>query len=314
MKTSKYAVVIVTYNREQLLRECVYSIQSQTIPAECIIIVNNASTDGTSVYLEQLSSESNVYEIIDSRENIGGAGGFARGIEAASRKNIDCILIIDDDAMLESRYMEYLLHARQLHPEYGALAGTVKVNGAIDTFHRKTLSKRGMLLKNCPQEEYLKEYFECDIASFCGMLVDVDIIKKIGFPHAEYFIWHDDTEYSLRIIKHSRFLVVPQAVLNHKTKPRQEVYPRRYDRRDYYAVRNRILMVKEHGTFIDRVINYADMFVNVVFRNWLFGVMKRDGYDWKYERELVKEAIRDANGNILENSITEREGHSYNGK
>lgn len=310
-KYTKYAVVIVTYNREQLLRECVYSIQSQTIPAESIIIVNNASTDGTTVYLKQLSSESNIYEIIDSRENIGGAGGFARGIEAASRKDVDCILIIDDDAMPESHYMEQLLAARQRHPEYKAFAGTVKVNGSIDTFHRKKLSKYGMLLRNCPQGEYQKEYFECDIASFCGMLVDVAIIKKIGYPHAEYFIWHDDAEYSLRIIKHSRFLVVPQAILDHKTKPKQEVYPRRYDRRDYYAVRNMILMVKEHGTFIDKVINYTHMFVHVVFRNWLFSVVRCDGYDWKYERELVKKAIRDANGNRIWNNITERD--SYNG-
>lgn len=291
---AKYAVVIVTHNREQLLRECVYSIQSQTVPAESVIIVNNASTDGSSAYLEQLSSESNIYEIINSRENIGGAGGFAIGIEAASRKDIDCILMIDDDAMPESSYMEYLLNARQRHPEYKAFAGTVKVNGAIDTFHRKKLTKYGMLLKNCPQDEYQKKYFKCDIASFCGMLVDVDIITKIGLPHAEYFIWHDDTEYSLRINKHSKFLVVPQAVLNHKTEPKQEVYPRRYDWREYYAVRNRILMVKEHGIFIDKAINYTHLFVNVVFRNWLFGVLRRDGYDWKYERDLVKKAIRDA--------------------
>ena len=306
---AKYAVVIVTYNREQLLRECVYRIQSQTIPAGSVIIVNNASTDGTSGYLEQLSSESNIYEIINSKENLGGAGGFAKGIEAACKKDIDCILIIDDDAMLESCYMEYLLNARQQHPEHRAFAGTVKVNGTVDPFHRKNLSRYGMLLKNCPQGEYQKEYFECDIASFCGMLVDTDIVKKIGFPHAEYFIWHDDAEYSLRIIKHSRFLVVPQAVLNHKTKPKQEVYPRRYDWREYYAVRNRILMVKEHGTFTDKVINYVHMFVHVVFRNWLFGVIKRDGYDWKYERELVKKAIRDANSHRPENNIMERERH-----
>lgn len=291
---AKYAVVIVTHNREQLLRECVHRIQNQTVPAERVVIVNNASTDGTPVYLEQLSSENNMYEVIDSRENIGGAGGFSRGIEAASKQDVDCMLIIDDDAMLESRYMEYLLDARQRHPEYRAFAGTVKVNGAIDTFHRRNLSKHGMLLRNCPQDEYLKEYFDCDVTSFCGMLVDVDIIRQIGFPHAEYFIWHDDAEYSLRIIKHSKFLVVPQAVLDHKTKPKDEVYPRRYDRRDYYAIRNMILMVNEHGTIVDKAINYSHMFVNVVFRNWLFGVMKRDGYDWKYERELVREAIRDA--------------------
>jgi hypothetical protein len=292
MKYTRYAIVIVTCNRINLLQECIEKVEGQTAPAEYIVIVNNASTDGTREWLGKINDKR--YDIINLEKNIGGAGGFAKGIEAALQKDAECVLIIDDDAIIDEHYLEKLIEARNENPNYKAFAGTVTVQGKIDTFHRRNMTKVGFLPKQINQGEYNKPYFICDIASFCGMLVDTDIIKQIGLPHAEYFIWYDDTEYSLRINKFTKFMVVPEARLNHKTKPHQTTYPRRYDWREYYAVRNRILMVREHGNVCDRAVNYIDLFINVIFRNWLFGVIRKDGYDWKYEKGLVKKAVSDA--------------------
>ncbi|MCI9033205.1 MAG: glycosyltransferase [Lachnospiraceae bacterium] len=294
MIQTKYAIVIVTYNREQLLHECIENVQKQTIQASSIIIVNNASTDTTSRYLETLEKENTIYDIVNLPENIGGAGGFTKGIERSLEKNVDCVLLIDDDAMIAEDYMEQILQARQSQPEYQAFAGTVKTNNTIDIFHRRTISKVGLLFHNCSEEEYQQPYFLCEVASFCGMVLDISLIKQIGLPHAEYFIWHDDAEYSLRVRKYGKFLVVTNAVLNHKTKQNTTTFPRRYNWKDYYAVRNRIWMLREHGTLADRFVNWMDLFIHVIFRNWLFGVVKRDGYDWKNEKDMVKKAVRDA--------------------
>lgn len=294
MTPNKYAIVIVTYNRKQLLQECVEKAYRQTIPAQSIIIIDNASTDGTQTYLEELAAESTIYDIIQLPQNIGGAGGFSKGIERVLQKDVESVLLIDDDAMLEKDYMEKLLKARETHPDYQAFAGTVKVNDTIDTFHRRDVSRPGLFFKNCEEEKYNQPHFACEIASFCGMLVDITLIREIGLPHAEYFIWHDDAEYSLRIKEHSKFLVITDAILNHKTKPASITGKRKYDWREYYAVRNRILMVREHGNLIDQIINHVDLFINVIFRNWLFGVLKIDGYDWKKEKSMGCRAVRDA--------------------
>lgn len=294
MVKNEYAIVIVTYNREQLLRECIRRAADQTVGAASIIIVNNASTDGTKIYLETLEKQDRIYDIINLPQNIGGAGGFARGIERATEKDVKCVLIIDDDAMLAPNYMELLLRARKSKPQYMAFAGTVKVNGRIDTFHRRSISKIGMLLRNYGEQKYRSQFFTCEIASFCGMLLEKELIEQIGLPYPGYFISHDDAEYSLRVSKYTKFLVVTGAVLDHKTKPYNMVYPRRYDWKDYYSTRNRILMLKEHGTIIDRAINTMDLFLHVRFRNWLFRTIKRDQYDWKYENDITKKAIRDA--------------------
>nr|MDE6608139.1 glycosyltransferase [Lachnospiraceae bacterium] len=57
----KYAIVIVTYNREVLLRECIRQVTCQTVKAASIVIVNNASTDGTKAYLDELKAQSSIY-------------------------------------------------------------------------------------------------------------------------------------------------------------------------------------------------------------------------------------------------------------
>lgn len=301
----KYAIVIVTYNRVQLLRECVVHARRQTSRADSIIIVDNASTDETGTYLASLEGESNI-EIIRLAHNIGGAGGFAKGMEYSLQKPIDCVLLIDDDAMIAEDYMEQILAARKRYPQYRALAGAVEKHGKIDTFHRRDLLKVGLLSRNVPEQNYRKGSFACDIASFCGMVVDIGLIREIGLPHAEYFIWFDDTEYSLRVRWHSRFLVVTDAVLDHQSEADIRNYPRRYDWKEYYAIRNRILMVKEHGSIVDEMVNFLDLFVRVIFRNWLFGVIRRDHYYWKYERSLVKAALRDCGRKKPHNIVLER--------
>lgn len=305
--SSEYAIVIVTYNRERLLRECVSHAINQTSRPAWIIIVDNASTDGTGKYLGSLDSQNNI-EVIRLPQNIGGAGGFASGMERALEKNVDCILLIDDDAIIADDYMKKVLTARELFPQYRAFAGVVETEGRVDPFHRRNFRKLGFMTRNVQEKRYKQDYFTCDSASFCGMVVDTDLIEEIGLPHVEYFIFCDDTEYSLRILRYNQFLVVTGALLNHKTTTAEESYPRRYGWKDYYAVRNRILMVREHGNILDRIVNFLDIFVHIIFRNWLFGLVKKDHYDWKYERSLVREAIRDSNGESLRNVVIKREG------
>lgn len=292
-KMDKYLIIIVTYNRKMLLEECVTNALGQTIPADKIVIVNNASTDGTQEYLQTDFFKNDKFRIIHCKENIGGAGGFYRGMKAALNYDVDWLLVIDDDAILETDYTEKIFAVLQDQKDYRAAAGIVMTDGYIDKHHRRNLSKYGMILKTINDKFYKKTSFACDIASFCGMMIRTELVKKIGLPHAEYFIFHDDTEYSLRILKYSKFLVVSDAILNHKTKIAVEKNPRRYTWKDYYEIRNKIFYIKEHGNIFDIVINSLEIFTHKVFRNCLFAIIKRDDYDWKYEKETTYKAIRD---------------------
>ena len=104
----RYAVVIVTYNRLTLLKECIQCVETQTIPATKIIVVNNASTDKTTDFLSEKRKQNDKFYIIECKQNIGGAGGFYKGVKKASEEDIDMMLLIDDDAMIADNYMEQI--------------------------------------------------------------------------------------------------------------------------------------------------------------------------------------------------------------
>ena len=263
-------VVIVTYNRLALLQECVDAVVRQTVPFSKIIIVDNASTDGTKEYLKSLESDS-LYQIIYEDEYLGGAGGFYDGLAVAKQDAPDYVLLIDDDAILRVNYMEQLLQYATKHPDHAALAGTVMTDGVIDTNQRRRLGSKLLFLEHRISEDaYRHDSFPCDMATFCGMLINGRALQQIGLPRKSYFLWYDDSEYSLRLGEfqsrrypgleenfynrdskkkgYAGIMVIPSAVLDHKTHlPKKEKgLLSRTTWRQYYGYRNRLDTAKQH--------------------------------------------------------------------
>ena len=94
----KINCVVVTYNRLDLLKECLKALEEQTFRIHKIFIINNHSTDQTATYLENLKENPN-YDITNLPENIGGAGGFSEGIKRAAMDGCDWIWVMDDDTI-----------------------------------------------------------------------------------------------------------------------------------------------------------------------------------------------------------------------
>ncbi|MCR4796887.1 MAG: glycosyltransferase [Lachnospiraceae bacterium] len=240
--------VIVTYNRIELLKECLGKVDAQEIPFSRIIVVDNASTDGTREYLDSIADPR--YVILHAKVNEGGAGGFYRGMEKAMEEPFDWILLIDDDAMIRPDYMRILLEKAPDFSGAPALAGRVVTDHRTDVSHRRRVTNR-LIFSETPVEEkeYERENFYCDTATFCGLLLRGDVVRRAGLPKKEYFIWCDDTEYCLRIIdKEHRVTVIPQAVLDHKTvlSTDKGSLLMRIETKSYYGYRNRYDAAKLH--------------------------------------------------------------------
>ena len=133
-----------------------------------------------------------------------------------------------------------------LHTDYLAYSGTVTTAGAIDTSHRRFLKNPYLMFyEPVPETAYGTPFFEYDISTFCGLLVNADMVRKIGLPKTEYFIWFDDTEYCLRFHDQSRILNVTTAVLNHKTAPVGSAPVISW--KNYYGFRNAIDIGKTYS-------------------------------------------------------------------
>ena len=112
------AAVLVTYNRVELLKIAIDSLEKQTIELKNIVVVNNNSTDGTEDYLRSIASDK--IQFITLKKNTGGAGGFSAGINYAYKLDIDYVWIMDDDAIASPSALEELLRANDTLHSYSA--------------------------------------------------------------------------------------------------------------------------------------------------------------------------------------------------
>lgn len=246
-----FGVVLVTYNRKKLLIEAVQSLLDQTVQPQKIIIVDNASTDGT---IAELISNFDVFnnklfDILQLPENVGGAGGFKAGLEKMSELDIDFVSISDDDAIYKEDYFEKILELSKENPQARAFCGKVSFeDGSIQLTHKKRVLHSKSLLNDCivAPEEYDKKSFEVDVVSFVGLVIENSLVHEIGLPLSEYFIWLDDFEYSLRIREKSNIICIPSAVIIHKTSKSVTNKKFQYTWKEYYGFRNEIDLVKRH--------------------------------------------------------------------
>ena len=109
----KVVAIVVTYNRLEMLKQCIDAIMKQTIRCD-ILLVDNCSTDGTREWVNDylLPIESNVY-YINTGENIGGAGGFNYGLKEAIKGDYYYFWIMDDDCVPKEDALEKLLLAEK---------------------------------------------------------------------------------------------------------------------------------------------------------------------------------------------------------
>jgi len=247
----KVAAVVVTYNRKELLRECLQALLNQTRPLDEIIVVDNASTDGTD---QMIPKEFPQITHVRLPENIGGAGGFHEGMKLAYEKGHDWIWVMDDDAIAEGDALEQLLKTKHLQDTdvYALASAVLNLDGSINMFHRRLFDPTNVLEQPITLEYYDKNYFETDTVSFVGMLVGRKAVAEVGLPLKDFFIYYDDTEYCLRIRSHGgRIFTVPKSRILHKTGggEMQHVDKRcaPLSWRTFYGRRNQVYTYRKYG-------------------------------------------------------------------
>lgn len=242
MEKLKFCVVVVTYNRLSLLKECLQNIFLQSYPFNEIIVINNSSTDGTYEYLENIKEKNSDLKIFHMKINLGGAGGFYFALSKVT-KSLDYVLLIDDDAMIANDFLYKIL--LEINDSINAYSGTVYTDGKIDTSHRRIIKNKILMTKkDVPLHYYKKKFFFYDLSTFCGLIINCKLLDKIGLPKQEYFIWYDDTEYSLRIREYTVIKNINNAIINHKTKIENS---NNLTWKSYYGYRNQIDMGKNHS-------------------------------------------------------------------
>jgi GT2 family glycosyltransferase len=248
--TETVAVVLVTYNRAELLLECLSALARQKRALDRIFIIDNASTDGTRDKLQHAGWLDNpVVEYVGMLENTGGAGGFHEGTKRAFEAGYDWLWLMDDDVLAHDDCLEKLLSVGQSLGDARILCPN-RYEGTEDSVlgaEPVILSYKSLLRSHAPvrvrdiyQHNSGKDALRIEGFTFEGPLIHRDVVQEIGLPTAEYFIIGDDTDFALRCIgKFSAYFIIPAKM--------KRVLPAagltKITWKDYYYVRNNITLL-----------------------------------------------------------------------
>ena len=243
----KVIAVVVTYNRRELLLESLAAVLAQTRAPDKVIVVDNASEDGTAAAVRDAFP---AVRLAEFRRNSGGAGGFAGGMALALADGADLIWLMDDDTVPEPGALNALLGARDRMAAQDRSGGPPALVASqvlwtdgrehpMNTPRRKPFAAKA--------ERLAAAAVGCvpiRSASFVSVLVDAAECRRRGLPRADYFLWNDDFEFTTRLLRGNTGLLCPASVVVHKTKTFGSTDADPGDR-FFYEVRNKVWMFKD---------------------------------------------------------------------
>lgn len=233
---------IVAYNRSDSLKRLIESIQKQSYSVKEIIVIDNSTLDCVYNVIQERFPE---IRYVRMKENKGSAGGFYKAIEV-SVKDCDFIWLFDDDVSVKIDALQELVKWLPILEKNGKI-GAIKSWYDDSKFHQPQ-----------PIEEF----------AWRGTMINSEAIMQVGFPEANFFLYGEDTDYSLRI-KNAGFkmYLIPgskMSVGGKESKMQLNLFGRKLvchatPLRLYYAVRNEILIFIKHRMFLRfaKVILYS---------------------------------------------------------
>ena len=206
-----------------------------------IIIVNNSSTDGT---FEWLNEQTDLTVI--TQENLGSAGGQFTGIKTAYEKGYSWVWSIDTDIVFENDALKNLIESESFSSiSTGFMSSTIFFNdGNLAYPNIPELDKPYDLLNSLALEKPVPILS----ASFGSLLINRKVIKSVGYPSKEFYIWGDDAEYTLRIIRsgYKGYMVLNSKAVHEcgDNNPKPFLKLKTDDSKFRYGVRNMVYVAK----------------------------------------------------------------------
>ena len=194
-------VVVVTFNRADLLGRMLDGLAAQNHEPDAVIVVDNASEDHTREVLD--AHRGLQLQRIHLTENTGGAGGFRAGVEAAYEQGFDRIWLMDDDVVPAPDCLELLMAEDEacLMSVREDVHGRLVEKAATDFDLTRPWSvrpKRRMVETDYGDRHAMPRRVELHNVAFEGFLFRREVVDAIGFPDATFFIFYDDVDFALR--------------------------------------------------------------------------------------------------------------------
>jgi len=273
MKKTVIAVV-VTHNRLNYLKRCLNYIEIQERKVDQILVINNASTDGTYNYLK---TKKNVYVI--NQKNLGSAGGWYTGIKFAKQNYFDYIWMMDDDGFPDTKSLKILVDKiTNKHSCISSIVVNEEIRNLlvfpmpkINYFGNPIIFSLFRKIKKLDTLNYKYPNFYNYAHLFNGALISLDAVKKIGNINKDFVLYGDEVDYFYRLKKVGK---VESCTLAYHYHP--DISKRKISKNAaYYYLRNSIFLNFKYfdNPHLRSLLNFFVLIFRLFYRNGFFQTM-----------------------------------------
>jgi hypothetical protein len=213
-------VIVLTYNGKRDTLECLRSLQNLSCPNVKVLVVDNASSDGTP---EAIRAEFSSVELLVNPTNLRFAGGNNVGIRHALKHGADYVLLLNNDTTVERDFTVHLVHAAEADPRIGMIGPKIYyyddpnriwfAGGRIEWW-KGWISHIGIRENDSGQHDEQKPV---DYLTGCCMLVKRAVVEQVGLLDERYFMYGEDADWCVRARRAGYVLAyVPAAKIWHK--------------------------------------------------------------------------------------------------
>ena len=207
------SIVVLNYNGKQFLDDCLTSIAAQSYRDFEVIVVDNASTDGS---VEHLDANYPWVRVVRNKKNLGFAGGTNAGIRQA---NGEFIVTLNNDTRADSRFLACLVEPMRAHADVGMCASKMlladgRINSAGICISRSGAAwDRGMFEPDLGQYDAREEVFG---ACAGAALYRKEMLDEIGLFDEDFFLYMEDVDLAFRArLAGWNCIYVPEAKVFH---------------------------------------------------------------------------------------------------
>lgn len=250
------SIILVNYNGKEYNEQCIESLFESTISDRIqIVVVDNASADGSLEALERRFARDDRVHLIALDKNYGFSKANNEGIRWSIKQGIEYFLLLNNDTEVETYTLENMLNCHLqtkgiVVPKvlYADRRDTIWCAGGDFTPVIRKAVQRGLNRKDDGQFD---ESGACDFANGCVVFLSKEIVDRIGLLDERFFLYYEDTEYSMRASEQDvPIWYCADAVVYHKVNGSTKGNEKPANA--YYITRNWLLCNRLHRRNINR--------------------------------------------------------------
>jgi len=261
----KVYILILNYNGGDDTLACLKSLQAITYTNAEIIVIDNASTDGSAA---RIIAAFPGITILQNEGNLGFAGGNNVGIIYALERGADYIFLLNNDTVVDPGVIDELVRVGEGDESIGILGSLIYYYDSPE----KVWFAGGKVYWPLGTARHITDVpegpREVDFITGCAFMVKRAVLEKTGVFDSDFFLYYEDADWSVRAARAGfKLVVVPASVVWHKE---MGTVGHRSPLHEYYVTRNNLLFMKKNASTLNRLIFLPFFLLKISIKTMLF--------------------------------------------